>query len=40
MKPLALILVALIAVSACGRKGDPVPPASPTAEEQAPLPTG
>ncbi|MEL6793862.1 MAG: lipoprotein [Pseudomonadota bacterium] len=27
MKPVALILIAALAIAACGRKGDPVSPA-------------
>ena len=36
MKPLALILIAALAVSACGRKGDPVPPQSEEAKQEQP----
>ncbi|MEL7463163.1 MAG: lipoprotein [Pseudomonadota bacterium] len=36
MKPLALILIAALAVSACGRKGDPITPQSDEAKQEQP----
>ena len=36
MKPLALILIAALALSSCGRKGDPVAPGAEETKQEQP----